>query len=347
MINATSPNEPTTAPASWKRRALLGMLRAGAAGLAAIVAAGLVGQFVRDPVPASALLMYIPLPMVGTIALAVDLSCRGRAISRPRFVLAAMGAAAVAWSSAMMIGTGGSEQARPGDREVVVLQENVLWGGGPFRSLQTWSDQRADLLARNPDLIVLSEAPPADWIRELVHELRPGASSVDVRNEPTSRYWYHLAIASRWPIRAEGHLRFSGGAGMAVEAEVDGRRLRLLVVDGMSKPTQSRLPFIADVAEACREAELAGRPFDLVLGDFNTPARSLGFDGLTGLGYRLAGRFAPGWRGTFPAWIPVYDIDHVWVGARLRIRSDAFFHGPHSDHRGQLVRLLVPEESHR
>lgn len=312
-----------------------------------MIAGGLVGQFVRDPVPASALLMYIPLPMVGTMALVVDLSCRGRAIRRPRFALAAMGVAAIAWSSATMIGIGGSERPRPGDREVIVLHENVLWGGGPFRSPKTWSDQRADLVARNPDLIVLSEAPPADWIARLVHDLGPGASSVEVRNEPTSSYWYHLVVASRWPIRRERHFRFSGGAGMAVEAEVDGCRLRLLVVDGMSRPTQSRLPFLSAVAAACREAELAGRPFDLVLGDFNTPARSLGFDGLTGLGYRLAGRFATGWRGTFPAWVPVYDIDHVWVGARLRIRSDAFFQGPHSDHRGQLVRVLVPEESHR
>ncbi len=346
MIEATHRNDPPPAPPSWKRRALCWMLNAGAMGLAAMIAAGLVGQFVRDPVPASALLMYIPLPMVGAIALAVDLSCRGRAISRPRFVLAAMGAAAVAWSSATMLGTGGSEEPRPADREVIVLHENVLWGGGLFRSPQTWSDQRADLLARNPDLIVLSEAPPAEWIASLVHDLGTGASSVDVRNEPTSPYWYHLVVVSRWPIRLEGSFRFSGGAGMAVEARVDGRRIRLLVVDGMSRPTQSRLPFLGAVAATSREAELAGRPFDLILGDFNTPARSLGFDGLTGLGYRLAGRFAPGWRGTFPAWVPVYDIDHVWVGSRLRIRSDAFFQGPHSDHRGQVVHLLVPEESH-
>ena len=347
MIEATHRNNPPLSSASWRRWAQFWILRAGAVGLAAMIAAGLAGQLVRDPVPASALLMYIPLPMIGAIALVVDLPCRGRAISSPKFALAAMGAAAIAWSSATMIGTGGSEDSRPGDREVSILHENVLWGGGPVRSPQTWSDQRADLVARNPDLIVLSEAPPADWMAQLIRDLGPGASLVEVQNEPTSPYWYHLVVASRWPLRMEGHFRFSGGAGMAVAARVDGRPLRLLVVDGISRPTQSRLPFLGAIAAACREARLAGRPFDLVLGDFNTPARSLGFDGLAGLGYRLAGRFAPGWRGTFPAWVPVYDIDHIWVGDRLRIRSEALFDGPHSDHRGQLVRLLVPEEPRR
>lgn len=347
MIEATPRSDSPPAPALRNRRALLGMLRAGAVGVAVIVAAGLAGQLVRDPIPASALLMYIPLPLVGAMALVLDLACRGWAIPRPRFSLAAMGAAAVAWSSATMIGTGGSEEPRPGDREVSVLHENVLWGGGPFRSPRTWSEQRTDLIARNSDLILLSEAPPADWMAQLVRDLGPGASLVEVQNEPTSPYWYHLVVASRWPLRLEGHFRFSGGAGMAVAARIDGRPLRLLVVDGISRPTQSRLPFLGAVAATCRDAEIAGRPFDLVLGDFNTPARSLGFEGLRELGYRLAGRFAPGWRGTFPAWVPVYDIDHVWVGARLRIRSEAFFHGPHSDHRGQLVRLLVPEEPRR
>ncbi len=74
---------------------------------------------------------------------------------------------------------------------------------------------------------------------------------------------------------------------------------------------QSRLPFLGAIDQICRDAAGAGRSFDVVAGDFNTPSRSIGFDALTAQGYTLASRAASGWRGTFPAWLPVYDIDHV------------------------------------
>ena len=104
------------------------------------------------------------------------------------------------------------------------------------------------------------------------------------------------------------------GMAMSVTAEVRGRSLRLLVVNGESSPLQSRLPFLQAIAEACKEASALGRPYDFVVGDFNTPSRSIGFDELAAQGYRLAGRSSSGWRATFPAWLPVYDIDHVWLG---------------------------------
>jgi endonuclease/exonuclease/phosphatase (EEP) superfamily protein YafD len=98
------------------------------------------------------------------------------------------------------------------------------------------------------------------------------------------------------------------------------------------------------IAAACREADSIGRPYDLILGDFNTPSRSPGFDELEEIGYRLAGRSALGWRGTFPALAPVYDIDHVWLGPRIRLDSCTFFHGPYTDHRGQIVRVLLTKD---
>ncbi len=131
---------------------------------------------------------------------------------------------------------------------------------------------------------------------------------------------------------------------MSVVAQVAGRTLRLLVVNGISSPTRSRLPFLAAIAETCRQAREQGRPFDFVLGDFNTPGRSLGFDAFDQQGYQLAGRSAAGWRATFPSWLPVYDIDHVWLSPGQELASCSFSSGPYSDHRGQLVRVLLPPE---
>ena len=172
----------------------------------------------------------------------------------------------------------------------------------------------------------------------------PGADCVGIHHDPTSRYWFRLAVCSRWPIRLEEYVELPGGVAMSVTAEVRGHPLRLLVVDGKSNPFQSRLPFVRAIADDCRTAAVSGRPYDAVAGDFNTPSRSIGFDVLTAQGYQLASRSAGGWRGTFPSWLPLYDIDHVWLRPGLRVRSCTLFNGSASDHRGQIVRVLLDTE---
>jgi endonuclease/exonuclease/phosphatase family metal-dependent hydrolase len=320
------------------------LTRVAASVSAGLIVAGLAGQVIRDGSVATALLMYIPLPLVGAAAVGLDLAVRGRSVRPPRFGVTALGLVAVAWSAWAMTGLGIVEQPEPGDREISVLQWNVQWGGGLFRSPRTWAAQRRAIVGMTPDLIVLSEAPPREWLDQLVADLGPEASRAGVHHDPTSTYWFGMAVCSRWPLRFDERWKLPGGVAMSVTADVRGRPIRLLVVDGVSAPTRSRLPFLRAVAATCRGAAAEGRPFDLVLGDFNTPSRSLGFDELEALGYRLAGRSARGWRATFPAWLPVYDIDHVWLGRGNRVRSCAFFNGPNTDHRGQLVRVLLPEE---
>jgi endonuclease/exonuclease/phosphatase family metal-dependent hydrolase len=320
------------------------LTRAAAAGSAALVVAGLMGQVTRDRSVATALLMYIPLPIVGAAAVAIDVAMRGRSVPRLRFAPAVLGLVAIAWSGRDLTGSGNMARAGPGDHELCFLQWNVQWGGGLFRGPDTWASQRREIVARAPDLVVLSEAPPGDWLDRLAADLGPGASYVGVHHDPTSPYWYRMAACSRWPVRLDGRWTLPGGTAMSVTAEVRQRRVRLLAVDGISSPTRSRRPFLSAIAAVCRDAREEGRPYDLILGDFNTPARSLGFDELEALGYRLAGRSARGWRATFPAWLPVYDIDHVWIGAGIRLVVATFFNGPSTDHRGQLVRVLLPKE---
>jgi endonuclease/exonuclease/phosphatase family metal-dependent hydrolase len=321
---------------------LTGIVAYGSAGL---IGAGLTGQAIRDGSVGTALMMYIPLLPVGMAAVAFDLACKGRSFPRLRFGLTIAGLVAIAWSAYAMIGSGISEPPGTGDQEISVLHWNVQWGGGLFRGPRTWTAQRDAIVRMRPDLVVLSEAPPGDWLDRLVGDLGPGAAYVGIHHDPRSPYWYRMAVCSRWPIRLDERLRLPGGAGMSVIAEIRGRPLRLLVVDGLSSPFRSRGPFLRAIADACREADASGKPVDLILGDFNTPSRSLGFDGLESLGYRLAGRSARGWRGTFPSWLPVYDIDHVWLGRGLRVGTCTFFNGPHTDHRGQVVRVLMPKEN--
>jgi endonuclease/exonuclease/phosphatase family metal-dependent hydrolase len=314
---------------------------AAALGLSVLIAAGIAGQVIRDRWVATALLMYLPLPLLAGMALALDLLRRGRALPRLRFGLTLLGGTAMSWAASSMLGSGVLSEPHPGEQELSVLHWNVQWGGGIFRSERTLEAQQSEILKQNPDLIVLSEAPPGDWLDQLVAALGPGAACVRMAHEPRGSYWFRLAVCSRWPIRLEQSGTLPGGVAMSAMSEVRGRSLRLLVVDGASSPFRSRLPLLRAIAGACREAASTGRPYDLVVGDFNTPARSLGFDDLTAQGYRLASRSAAGWRATFPAWLPLYDIDHVWLGPGHRIGSCTLFNGPWTDHRGQFVRVLV------
>src|SRR5688500_6147763 len=58
---------------------------------AAALVAGAVGQVVRDRSVLLALMMYVPLPAVGTWAVLYDLGRRGRSVPGARFSLAAAG----------------------------------------------------------------------------------------------------------------------------------------------------------------------------------------------------------------------------------------------------------------
>lgn len=337
---ATTGDTASAATPSRRRRIARRLGRLSALGLALLILAGGIGQVLRDRSTATALLMYIPLPLLAGCALALDAAWRGRSLGWPRFALTALALVAAGWSAWWLIGSGRERPARPGEREISVLHWNVQWGGGLFRGPRTWAAQRAAIVAKHPDFIVLSEAPPRDWLAQLVADLGPGASLISVHHDPSNPYWYRLAVISRRPLRQEPAPALPNGSALSVVADLDGRELRLLVVDGLSSPVRPRLPFLAAIAESCRHARASGHPFDLVLGDFNTPSRSLGFDELEALGYTLAGRSAPGWRATFPAWLPVYDIDHVWLAPGQTLASCSFFNGPHTDHRGQLVRIL-------
>jgi endonuclease/exonuclease/phosphatase family metal-dependent hydrolase len=308
-------------------------------GLSVIIVAGLIGQMIRDRSVAFAVLMYLPLLPAGLTAIAFDLILRGRAIPRARFGLAFLGMVASIWTLVTMIGLSLTTEPVAGSTEISLLHWNIQWGGGLFRSQQTWAAQRSEILRRDPDIIVLSELPPVDWMTQLVDDMGAGASTVYLAHDRSSRHEFRMAVCSRWPIQLNERVSLPGGAGMSVTAEVRGRRLRLLCVDGQSNPFRSRLPFLVAITDLCSAASAAGRPFDLVVGDFNTPARSLGFDAMMDQGYTLASKSDAGWRGTFPSWLPLYDIDHVWLGPALDVRSCRLFNGPATDHRGQFVRF--------
>ncbi len=284
--------------------------------------------------------MYLPLVPLGLAAVILDAIRRGRALPRGRFVLGTIGLVAAIGASVPMVGLGPAPDGGSGP-EISLLHWNVLWGGGKTRNPARLASIRREILSQGADLVVLSEAPPADWLDQLVDEMGPGANRVQVENEPGASAWFKLVVCSKGPLRLVRREPIADGTGMVVEAEVEGRTVRLLVVDAQSRPTIPRSPRLLDIAAACRRAREAGEPIDVVVGDFNTLSRSLGFDAIEAEGYALAARSARGWRGTFPSILPIYDIDHVFIRRDDPLVGCRFFTNLASDHRGQVARLRV------
>jgi endonuclease/exonuclease/phosphatase (EEP) superfamily protein YafD len=303
---------------------------------------GAVGQIVRDRNVVLALMMYIPLLPVGVGAVVLDLARRGRSVPRMRFALGIAGAAAAIWGAALMTGTRDPEPAPPGSTEISLLHWNVMWGGDDPKK---WRETAGEIVRRNPDLVVLSEAPPDDLVVEALSRTGQPWQAVYITNPPGSRYWYNPFVCSRGPLKLERRVDIRNGAAMSVLAEVRGRTLRLLVVDGKSDPRILRTPMLHDIAAACDEAARRGQPFDVIAGDFNATGRSIGFDavaGAGGVGYRRSAEYCGGWRATWPFPVPLYDIDHVWVRNGPGVLGCELLSSRRTDHRGQFVRLALP-----
>ncbi len=326
-------SEPS--PRRWPRRWRV-LLTVGV--LLSLIAA-VVGQVVRDRSVLLGYLFYLPLLPIGLAAVLLDLVFLGRCL-RPRFGLAVLGVGAAAWSAGSLAGFGSSTETRATPL-VGLVQWNVHWGGGKGRSPETWAAIKGAIQARSPDVIVLAEAPEAKtgWVAEL---LPAGWESVECEHEPDSFYWYRLVVCGPKPVKMDYHRPVTHGHVMAVTVPVHGHSLRLLVVDGESSPGKSRVALLDDVTALCREGAQRGEPFDILAGDFNTPARSIGFDALQDDGYRLASRSTIGWRASFPSDCPLLDIDHVWLHGRLPVHGCELFTSAASDHRGQFVQFYLP-----
>ena len=300
---------------------------------------GVVGQVVRDRNIAFAMLMYIPLVPVGLAAVAFDLLRRGRSV-RYRFALAGLGVAAAAVGGAPMVGLRSPMPAPPGAERVTLLHWNMQ-SGGRRAAKPRWERAAEQILARQPDVIILSEAPPDGWLFNSLKKVSRGWRTVHIANEPEERYWYKPVVCSRWPMKMEGQVPVAYGAAMSVTVTVRGRALRMLVVDGVSWVTVPRKYFLGDITAACEAAAKAGRPYDVIVGDFNAVGRSIGFDAVHAAagGYARASDYSGEWRGTWPYPLPVYDIDHVLVRRTSAVLGcDLFSSRPgDTDHRGQFV----------
>lgn len=301
----------------------------------------MLGQLVRDRTQALALIMFAPVLPIALVAIGWDVLLRGRALPiRFLFTAVALGCGAIAlswqWRPALAPEPGSPET------QLRVVQWNTQWGG---TNRETFEHVLDGIDAQQPDIACLSEAPDPYALKRAWAKRHPGWSIAVATDVSNPSYAYNLAFLARYPVQRRAEWALYNGHAALFEVALPTRTLRSLVVDLKSSPRASRSPSIRQAAQLVEARARTDAPVDIVLGDFNTPARFLGFDALAaaGGGFRLASLWSGHWRGTWPASMrpPIFDIDHVWVSTRWRIQSSRFFIG-YSDHRGQRVDLRLP-----
>lgn len=303
---------------------------------------GSIGQIVRDRTVNLAFLMYIPLLPLGVAAVVLDLWQWGLGLPRLRFGLTAIGLGVVIWASMPLLSLSTLPAMTDPAEYLTMLHWNVRWGWGLNGYNQAgwgsgWGSIRADIAARHPDIVVLSEPPMGGRLNRLATHLGPTWTFQRNDSKPAPT----LAILSSFPIQSKYSVDLSNGDGLLVTLTVRDQPLRLLLVDGERNLHNLRTPFLADIVRTVNTYQAQGQPIAIIVGDFNAVSRSLGFDDFAYAagGYQLAARFARGWQGTWLSVLPLYDIDHVWLHRSLTIGEVELFTNLATDHRGQWVRF--------
>jgi endonuclease/exonuclease/phosphatase (EEP) superfamily protein YafD len=183
-------------------------------------------------------------------------------------------------------------------------------GGVPTLKVMSWNmahqrlpsdDLQAFLNTHRPDIAGLVEV--GAWHGDsapLVLELPPGyeARKLD----------HALAVVVRGAIgqvheeELGSHSKFA-----SVEAVVDGAAWHIFIIDGVSNPLVSRADILSRIP-----SEVRGLNHVLVMGDFNTPFESALFDPWRAGLHHAFNETGSGLRETWPRWVPVLTIDHIW-----------------------------------
>ena len=272
----------------------------------------------RDGLPYVAALYYAtPMPVVALASLiggAVALFRRRRRGAICALVLVA--AVCVQRTTAFVAGARDGATGGPTIRGVLW---NVRHGAAGARAVVD------HVRGWDPDVVVLVEPPrTADGESALdLAPLLPAYSVVAVQSK--------FVIAVRGRIEGARRVAVRGDARLAaVDVALDGGPLTLLCVDCPSSPLAPRGPSLAALARAV--AAHADRPA-LLLGDFNTPRRSVHFAALRTRWTHAFEAAGDGPDMTWPEPLPVLALDHVWTSPSLRAVACRIARTRASDHR--------------
>lgn len=188
----------------------------------------------------------------------------------------------------------------------------------------------AALLHRDPDIVLLSEAPPDLELTEIVPRIFPTGS------------WYRtdgMTLMSRFPITPIERLELPDGRAWVARIRLPDGEVDLLAVDLRANVFVARKPdllALADWIEGRRES----RPL-LAAGDFNTPPDSLHFRRFRERLVHAHEAAGGGWPYSWTVPFPMIQIDHVWCSPGITPRGHRYRFAFGSDHLMQVFDFKV------
>ena len=280
----------------------------------------LAGQVFRDRFHATGVCMFIPsilvfLALLGTALVAWLCACRRAALAAALLSVAPLGVVLAVENHWTRPG-GASLDAEP----LRIVHWNV-WGGR-----RGWKNIAQRMLAEKPDIIAVSELY-GEAPRQLLEHLGPAFRLAQARD---------MAVFARGTVVRPNPTKRVPGRAYLFHCAVGGAVVTVVVADLPSGPLVNRSGHLRRVRDYIRHTQP-----DVVLGDFNTPRRSLVLSRLPkgyAHAYHLAGK---GWSYTWPSQFPFWAIDQCIVGPRLQavrysLRSSAL-----SDHCMQVLDFAV------
>lgn len=217
-----------------------------------------------------------------------------------------------------------------------------------------------EVLAWNPDIVFLQEAPPQSALEPMARELF-GAGALVIHRPDCAILARGRALQLfdfQWPVPLPGGVPWAVCARLTLP---DGRTIDLLNVHLLQAETSARFwtrQAWRDHAENRRNrrfqlalllsshqtatARLPRVPL-IVAGDFNAPAKDGALFALPGAGFRDSYTHASGKPGnTFPNNFPIQRIDQCWLSPDLIPLRHGTSRSVHSDHRMVIVDMLYP-----
>ncbi len=197
------------------------------------------------------------------------------------------------------------------------------------------------LLADEPDVVLLSEPPdpvPLLWGDDMRAVGKGGARRIHEQGQMA------LLGATRDFVWVQPPEPAPGLRVFAVRLREPGDGVYLVAVDIKSNPLVHRGPPLSSVARWVEERRGDGLPI-IVVGDLNTPRGSVHLRPLRrhlDLAYERAG--GGDWPYTWPLPAPLIQVDHVLVSAGVRVVGHDLRSSRASDHRRQIVDLLIETE---
>lgn len=277
---------------------------------------------IRDQLPWVAAVYYgMPLPVIASCCGVVGVLQRRRIPALIISLLTGMACLGL-WNSRSYQHQSSSDLNQPNTHKLKVLFWNMAHHPLPSAALEKW------LVDYQPDIVALVETGSRHSDpNPLVGKLPAGYSLTNLKSG--------IGWIANGQVNIKNQLKLPNQSkGVELEVHHGNTQYTVIIADVYAGPLTPRKPALEKLYEMATQSN--NGPV-LLLGDFNTPIESAFFDSWNQNLHHAFNMSGNGLRETWPRWLPVLTIDHVWSSKDLTPHhAEKIWHAD-SDHAALLV----------